>query len=296
MLKQYQKEVNEIHAEKIARNSNPLALVIAAQQYPDTYYQAPKPHRSYAPPAKTSPSTRSHATTRHKGKEIAKPITPPSELAFEEESNPEQAQKDKEVQKNLALIAKYFKKIYKPTNNNLRTSSNSRNKNVDTTSRYMNENQTGQFGNQMTVTVAGAKEIDTDEEVDEQELEAHYSFMVKIQWVLLIDSGFVIHHFTYTLHENNEEILERERSLERKRKIENKRKDGDFTKKEKRSNTLHHIRFNLRRISLTGFPARSIGSSNADALDSPYLLVLIVGTSQSRQHDKSGSDSYYLSD
>nr|GEV92822.1 hypothetical protein [Tanacetum cinerariifolium] len=33
------------------------------------------------------------------------------------------------MQKNLALIAKYFKKIYKPTNNNLRTSSNSRSKN-----------------------------------------------------------------------------------------------------------------------------------------------------------------------
>ncbi|GKD04264.1 hypothetical protein Tco_1179238, partial [Tanacetum coccineum] len=43
-------------------------------------------------------------------------------------------------------------------------------------------------------------------------------------------------------------------------------------------------RFNLRRISLTGFPARSVGSSNADALDLPYLLVLITRTSQSRQH------------
>ncbi|GJX18018.1 hypothetical protein Tco_0218850 [Tanacetum coccineum] len=36
----YQKEVNEIRAEKIARNANPLALVAAAQQYPDPYYQA----------------------------------------------------------------------------------------------------------------------------------------------------------------------------------------------------------------------------------------------------------------
>nr|GEX05887.1 hypothetical protein [Tanacetum cinerariifolium] len=42
---------------------------------------------------------------------------------------PEQAQRDKDMQKNLALIAKYFKKIYKPTNYNLRTSSNSKNKN-----------------------------------------------------------------------------------------------------------------------------------------------------------------------
>ncbi|GKD07664.1 hypothetical protein Tco_1187349 [Tanacetum coccineum] len=78
ILKQYQKEVNEIRSEKIAKNANPLALVVVAQQYPNTYYQAPKPYRSYAPPAKTSPSTRSHATTRHKGKEIAKPITPTS--------------------------------------------------------------------------------------------------------------------------------------------------------------------------------------------------------------------------
>nr|GEY52083.1 hypothetical protein [Tanacetum cinerariifolium] len=91
-------------------------------------------------------------------KEIAKPITPPSETAFEEDSDPEQAQRDKDMQKNLALIAKYFKKIYKSTNNNLKTSSNSRNKNVDTTSRYKNDNQFGQFRNQRTINVGGARE------------------------------------------------------------------------------------------------------------------------------------------
>ncbi|GKA28138.1 hypothetical protein Tco_0714306 [Tanacetum coccineum] len=58
----------------------------------------------------------------------------------------------------MALIAKYFKKIYKPTNNNFRNSSNSRNKNANTTPRYVNENQTSQFGNQRTVTLAGARE------------------------------------------------------------------------------------------------------------------------------------------
>ncbi|GJZ22982.1 hypothetical protein Tco_0560021 [Tanacetum coccineum] len=42
---------------------------------------------------------------KHKCKEIAKPITPPSESASKEDSDPEQAQKDKEMQKNLALIA-----------------------------------------------------------------------------------------------------------------------------------------------------------------------------------------------
>ncbi|GJU92543.1 putative reverse transcriptase domain-containing protein [Tanacetum coccineum] len=209
-------------------------------------------HKSYAPTSKVSLPTRSHATTRYKGKEIAKPITPPSESASEEDSDPEQAQKDKDMQKNLALIAKYFKKLYKPTNNNLRTSSNTRNKNVDTTPRYKNDNQTGQFGNQRAVNVVGARETvggpvvqqsgiqcfnckefghyakecrkpkrvkdstyhkekmllckqaekgvqlqaeqsdwlaDTDEEIDEQELEAHYSYMAKIQEVPNADSG-----------------------------------------------------------------------------------------------------------
>ncbi|GKA84101.1 hypothetical protein Tco_0805696 [Tanacetum coccineum] len=135
ILKQYQKEVNEIRDEKIAMNANPLALVAATQQYPNTYYQSPKSHKSYAPTSKLSSSTQSHVTTRNKGKEIAKPITPPSESASEEDSDPEQAQRDKEIQKNLAIIAKYFKKIYKPTNNNIRTFSNTRNKSMDTSPR-----------------------------------------------------------------------------------------------------------------------------------------------------------------
>nr|GEW01035.1 hypothetical protein [Tanacetum cinerariifolium] len=193
ILKQYHKEVNELRAEILAKNANPLALVATAQANQDPYYQTPK---------------------------------------------------DKDMQKNLALIEKYFKRIYKPTNNNLRTSSNSRNKNVDTTSQYKNDNQSGQFGNQKTVNVAGARKNagspvvyqsgiqcfnckefghfakecknlkrvkdsayhkekmllckqaekgvplqaeqynwleDTDEEIDEQELEAHYSYIAKIQ-------------------------------------------------------------------------------------------------------------------
>ncbi|GJT00521.1 putative reverse transcriptase domain-containing protein [Tanacetum coccineum] len=41
----------------------------------------------------------------------------------------------------------------------------------------------------------------------------------------------------------------------------------------------------IQRISLTGFPAQSVGSFNTNILDSPCLLVLIIETSQSRQHD-----------
>ncbi|GJS89787.1 hypothetical protein Tco_0772423 [Tanacetum coccineum] len=155
------------------------------------------------------------------------------------------------MQKNLALIAKYFKKIYKPTNNNLITSLNSKNKNVNTSPSYKNDNKTGQFGNQRTVTVVGARETvgsqvvqqtgiqffnckefghfakefrkpkrvkdysyhkenmllckqaekgvplqaeqadwleDMDEEIDEQELKAHYNYMENIQEVPTADS------------------------------------------------------------------------------------------------------------
>nr|GEZ83693.1 hypothetical protein [Tanacetum cinerariifolium] len=166
--------------------------------------------------------------------------------ASEADSDPEQAQRDKDMQKNLEFITTYFKRIYKPTNNNLRTSSSLRNKNLDTTPRYKNDNQFGQFENQRTMNVAWAREnvgssvvqqsgiqcfnckefdhfakecrkpkrvkdsayhkektllckqvekvvslqaeqynwlADTDEEIDEQELEAHYSYMAKIQEV-----------------------------------------------------------------------------------------------------------------
>ncbi|GJU16972.1 retrovirus-related pol polyprotein from transposon TNT 1-94 [Tanacetum coccineum] len=194
----------------IAKNANLLELVAIAQQHLDPYYQAPKSHKSYAPPSKHASFTRSNAPTKHKGKEIAKSITPPSESASEEDNDPEQAQRDKDMQKNLALIAKYFKKIYKPTNNNLRTSLNSRNKNMDTTPSQVvqqsgiqcfNCKEFGHFSKEckkpkrvkgytyhkekMLLCKQAEKGIplqadqanwleDTDEEIDEQEQEAHY--------------------------------------------------------------------------------------------------------------------------
>nr|GEX70228.1 integrase, catalytic region, zinc finger, CCHC-type, peptidase aspartic, catalytic [Tanacetum cinerariifolium] len=182
ILKQYQKEVNELCTKRLARNANPLALVATAQADQDPYYQTSRSHKSYAPSKPLIP-TISHTTTRHKGKEIAKPITPLSETASEEDNDPEQAQRDKNNQKNLDLISKFFKKIYKPTNNNLRTSSNSRNKNE----KMLLCKQAEQG------VPLQAKQYDwlanTNKEVDEHELEAHYSYMAKIQEVPTADTG-----------------------------------------------------------------------------------------------------------
>ncbi|GJX79984.1 hypothetical protein Tco_0328133 [Tanacetum coccineum] len=61
-----------------------------------------------------------------------------------------------------------------------------------------------------------------------------------------------------------------------------------------------YLRINLQlmiqRISLTWFPAQMIGSSNTGATDSLYLLVLITGTSQSRQHRSHKSPTTVLFD
>nr|GFB93599.1 hypothetical protein [Tanacetum cinerariifolium] len=139
--------------------------------------------------------TRSHTTTRHKGKEIAKPITPLSEIAFEEDNDPEQAQRDKDIQKNLALIAKenvgspvvqqsgiqcfnckefehFSKECRKP-------------KRVKDSTYHKEKMLLCKQAEQGVPLQAEQYDwlADTDEEIDEHELEAHYSYMEKIQEV-----------------------------------------------------------------------------------------------------------------
>nr|GFA13810.1 hypothetical protein [Tanacetum cinerariifolium] len=140
----------------IAKNAKPLALVAAAQKYPDPYNQAPKSHKSYAPPSKQSSSTRSHASTRYTGKEIAKPITPPSESASSEEDKDRdcvaEAKETVGSQEKMLLCKQTEKGV------------------------PLQAEQTDWLK-------------DTDEEIDEQELEAHYSYMAKIQEVPTTNSG-----------------------------------------------------------------------------------------------------------
>nr|GEY91010.1 retrovirus-related Pol polyprotein from transposon TNT 1-94 [Tanacetum cinerariifolium] len=126
-------------------------------------------------------------------------------------------QKDKEIDKLMALISLSFKKIYKPTNNNLRTSSNTSHANQDNSPRI---NRNAGYESQRSGNVAGTRETvecqkpkrakdvayhrekmllckqeeagiqlnaeqadwkdDTDYKSDDQELEAYYMYMAKI--------------------------------------------------------------------------------------------------------------------
>nr|GEZ17543.1 retrovirus-related Pol polyprotein from transposon TNT 1-94 [Tanacetum cinerariifolium] len=65
------------------------------------------------------------------------------------------SQTDKEIDKLMALISLSFKKIYKPINNNLRTSSNTSRAHQDNSPRF---NKNAGYENQRNGTVAGARE------------------------------------------------------------------------------------------------------------------------------------------
>nr|GFB02483.1 hypothetical protein [Tanacetum cinerariifolium] len=85
--------------------------------------------------AKNSSTKSQQAATRNRGKAIVNSPQPiydqePFMIAQEDETS-----KDKEIDKLMALISLSFKKIYKPTNNNLRTSSNTSRANEDNSPR-----------------------------------------------------------------------------------------------------------------------------------------------------------------
>nr|GEW64359.1 hypothetical protein [Tanacetum cinerariifolium] len=67
----------------------------------------------------------------------------------------DETSKDKEIDKLMALISLSFKKIYKPTNNNLRTSSNTSRANQDNSPRITKSDG---HENQRIGNIAGARE------------------------------------------------------------------------------------------------------------------------------------------
>nr|GEY58463.1 copia protein [Tanacetum cinerariifolium] len=113
----HQHEVNEIRAEKIARIANLLALI--AQQQP-VYH----PHTHPTHYNQNSLTRLQQAATKNRGKAI---VNSPQPIYDQEPSmvdDDDETSKDKEIDKLMALISLSFKKVFKPTNNNLRTSSN----------------------------------------------------------------------------------------------------------------------------------------------------------------------------
>ncbi|GKB72381.1 hypothetical protein Tco_0933793 [Tanacetum coccineum] len=209
ILKQHQNEVNEIRAERLAHTANPLALV--AQQQPVYHPQNHPTHNNQYS------SSRSQQSTRNRGKAIVNSSAPIYDQEPATVTEDDEMSKEKEIDKLMALISLSFKKIYKPTNNNLRTSSNTSRANQDNSPRI---NRGTGYDNQRAVNVARARENvayhkekmllckqeeagvqlnaeqadwkdDTDDESDDQELEAHYMYMAQIQEVTpdLVDNS-----------------------------------------------------------------------------------------------------------
>ncbi|GKE72989.1 hypothetical protein Tco_1535030, partial [Tanacetum coccineum] len=201
ILKQHQNEVNEIRAERLARTANPLVLV--AQQQPVYHPQNHPTHYT------NNSSTRSQqAATRTRGKAIVNSSPPTYDQEPTMVAEDDEMSKDKEIDKLMALISLSFKKIYKPTNNNIKTSSNTSRANQDNTPRinreighvarecqkpkrakdaaYHKEKmllcKQEEAGFQLNAEQADWRD-DTDDEHEDQELEAHYMYMAQIQEV-----------------------------------------------------------------------------------------------------------------
>ncbi|GKB37042.1 hypothetical protein Tco_0881984 [Tanacetum coccineum] len=136
---------------------NVMEMWKAIERLKQVYF--PQPNPTYYT---QSSSTRSQTATRNKGKAIANSPLPTYESEPKIFADDEASLKEKEIDKLVALILMSFKKIYKPTNNNLRTSSNTKNLNVDNTSRSYRrtgyDRQTRQYDNQRAVNVVKARE------------------------------------------------------------------------------------------------------------------------------------------
>ncbi|GJV99175.1 retrovirus-related pol polyprotein from transposon TNT 1-94 [Tanacetum coccineum] len=95
------------------------------------------------------------AATRNRGKAIINSPQPTYDQEPAMVAEDDKISKEKEIDKLTALISLSFKKIYKPTNNNLRTSLNTSRANQDNTPRI---NKGTRYDNQRAVNVVRARE------------------------------------------------------------------------------------------------------------------------------------------
>nr|GFB22585.1 hypothetical protein [Tanacetum cinerariifolium] len=162
---QYHKEVNELPAERLARNANQLALVATTQADQDLYYQTSKSQKSYAPLSKPLIPTRFHTTTNTK---FGNQRTMNVAGARENIGSPVVQQSGIQCF-NYKEFGHFAKECKKP-------------KRVKD-SAYHKEKMLMCKQDEKGVPLQAEQYdwlADTDEEIDEQELEAPYSYMAKI--------------------------------------------------------------------------------------------------------------------
>ncbi|GJS95986.1 retrovirus-related pol polyprotein from transposon TNT 1-94 [Tanacetum coccineum] len=95
------------------------------------------------------------AATRNRGKSIGNSPLPTYDQEPATVVDDDKMSKEKEIDNLMALISLSYKKIYKPTNNNLKTSSNTSRANQDNSLRI---NRGTGYDNQRVVNIAGARE------------------------------------------------------------------------------------------------------------------------------------------
>nr|GEX14345.1 hypothetical protein [Tanacetum cinerariifolium] len=140
--------VNEIRAERIARTANPLALV--AQKQPVYHPQTHPTHYTY-----NSLTRSQQAATRNRGKAIVNSSQPIYDQEPSMAVEDDEMSKDKEIDKLMALISLSEKMLL-----------------------YKQE----EAGIQLNAEQADWRD-DTEDELEDQELEAHYMHIAQLQEV-----------------------------------------------------------------------------------------------------------------
>ncbi|GJW60485.1 JmjC domain-containing protein [Tanacetum coccineum] len=118
----------EDQIDRVARNVSGLGTPVVqksgiqcynCKEYGHVSRECQKPKR-----VKDAAYHKSQQSTRNRGKAIVTSSAPTYDPEPAMVTEDEEMSKEKEIDKLMALISLSFKKIYKPTNNNLRTSSN----------------------------------------------------------------------------------------------------------------------------------------------------------------------------